>query len=94
MDFHKQARSEACSEPIESHKSDKTFLSRVVTGDETWVHHYEPESKKSSMEWHHPSKKVRNWLKMQPTDFYKAGIVSLVHRWKIGIEKRGDYIEK
>jgi len=22
---------------------------------------------------------VRNWLKMQPADFYKAGIVSLVH---------------
>ena len=38
-DFHKQARFEACSELIECHKSDKTFLSRIVTGDETWVHH-------------------------------------------------------
>ena len=28
---------------------------------------------------------VRNWLKMQPADFYKAGIVSLVHRWTVGI---------
>ena len=37
---------------------------------------------------------VRNWLKMQPADFYKAGIVSLVHRWTVGIEKCGDYIEK
>ena len=37
---------------------------------------------------------VKNWLKMQPADFYKAGIVSLVHRRTVGIEKRGDYIEK
>lgn len=27
-------------------------LSRIVTGDETWVHHYEPESKQDSMQWH------------------------------------------
>ena len=35
LDFHKQARFEACSELIECHRSDKTFLSRIVTGDET-----------------------------------------------------------
>jgi len=78
-----------------------------VTGDETCVHHYEPESKRSSF-WtterrskgqHFTSDQevkhaVRNWLKMQPADFYKAGIVSLVHRWTDGIEKHGDYIEK
>ena len=44
LDFHKQARFEACSELIECHKSGKTFLSRIVTGDETWVHHYVPQS--------------------------------------------------
>lgn len=27
------------------------FLNRIVTSDETWVHHYTPESKRSSMEW-------------------------------------------
>ncbi|CAH2257986.1 jg25254 [Pararge aegeria aegeria] len=27
-------------------------LTRIVTGDETWVHHYEPESKQDSMQWH------------------------------------------
>ena len=37
---------------------------------------------------------VRNWLKIQPVDFYKAGIVSFVHRWTFGIEKREDYIKK
>ncbi|XP_057658478.1 histone-lysine N-methyltransferase SETMAR-like [Diorhabda carinulata] len=27
------------------------FLSHIVTCDETWVHHYTPESKQASMEW-------------------------------------------
>ena len=32
-----------------------TFLARFVTMDETWVHHFDPESKRQSMEWKHPS---------------------------------------
>src|SRR5215510_5136163 len=30
------------------------FLSRVITGDETWIHHYDSESKSESMQWKHP----------------------------------------
>jgi hypothetical protein len=30
------------------------FLWRIVTGDETWVHHYDPENKTQSMK--HPHK--------------------------------------
>ena len=55
MDFHEQARFKACSELIECHKSDKTFVSLIVTGDETWIYHYEPESKRSSIKWRHPT---------------------------------------
>ncbi|KAF8789505.1 Histone-lysine N-methyltransferase SETMAR like protein [Argiope bruennichi] len=29
----------------------KTFLHRNVTMDETWIHHYTPDSKRSSAEW-------------------------------------------
>ena len=29
------------------------FLSRLVTLDETWLYHYDPESKQQSMEWWH-----------------------------------------
>jgi len=29
------------------------FLLRIVTGDESWFHHFEPETKRQSMEWHH-----------------------------------------
>jgi hypothetical protein len=30
-------------------------LNFTVTGDETWVHHYQPESKRTLMQWKHPS---------------------------------------
>jgi len=29
------------------------FLSRLVTVDETWLYHYDPETKQQSMEWRH-----------------------------------------
>jgi hypothetical protein len=29
------------------------FLQRIVTGDETSIHHYDPENKRQSMKHHH-----------------------------------------
>jgi len=29
------------------------FLKKIITGDETWVHHYDPSNKRQSMEYHH-----------------------------------------
>ncbi|KAF6038988.1 hypothetical protein EB796_002706 [Bugula neritina] len=40
-------------ELLSMHAEDETFLQRIITGDETWVHQYEPESKRRSMEWRH-----------------------------------------
>ena len=31
------------------------FLSRLVTTEETWLYHYDPETKQQSMEWRHSS---------------------------------------
>jgi hypothetical protein len=31
------------------------MLARIVTGDESWVHHYQPEIKRASMQWKHPA---------------------------------------
>jgi histone-lysine N-methyltransferase SETMAR len=31
------------------------FLSRIVAADETWCHHFDPATKRMSMEWRHPS---------------------------------------
>jgi uncharacterized damage-inducible protein DinB len=30
------------------------FLDSIVTTDKIWVHYFTPESKRSSMQWHHP----------------------------------------
>ena len=39
------------------------FIDRVVTQDETWVHHFDPELKMQSMQWKHsgspPPKKFK-----------------------------------
>ncbi|GFV62110.1 histone-lysine N-methyltransferase SETMAR [Trichonephila clavipes] len=41
------------------HKEGDQFLERIVTGDETWVSHITPESKRQSMEWRHTNSPVR-----------------------------------
>lgn len=43
------------------------FLSKIVTTDETWVYHYEPESKRRSMEWKHTASPVKKKFKSQRT---------------------------
>jgi hypothetical protein len=30
------------------------MLNRIVTGDESLVHHYQPETKRGSVQWKHP----------------------------------------
>ncbi|GFW13850.1 histone-lysine N-methyltransferase SETMAR [Trichonephila clavipes] len=37
------------------YQEDHSFMKRIVTGDETWCHHYEPETKRDSMQWKHAS---------------------------------------
>ena len=31
---------------------DRNFLKNVITGDETWIFEYDPETKRQSKEWH------------------------------------------
>jgi histone-lysine N-methyltransferase SETMAR len=58
---HKERRMQVCQGLLNQCEAEgDSFLDRIITGDETWSHHYEPESKRQSMEWRHvnsPSKK-------------------------------------
>jgi hypothetical protein len=45
----------------------REILQRIVTADETWVHHYEPESKAQSMAWKNPTSPVGEKFKSQLT---------------------------
>ena len=53
------------------------FLKRILTCDETWIHYFEPESKRQSMEWKHPSLPAKKKFKPQPS----AGKVMLTIFW-------------
>jgi hypothetical protein len=39
---------------IRSGNERDAFLGIIITGDETWISHCEPDSKQQSMEWKHP----------------------------------------
>jgi len=50
----KRQRSQSSEQLLEFFRSDPNdFLSRLVTADETWLYHYDPETKQQSMEWQH-----------------------------------------
>ena len=43
------------------------FLDRIITGDKTWVLHYEPENKRQNTEWKHPHSPCKKKFKTQPS---------------------------
>ena len=42
-------------------------LDRIITGDETWCHHYDLESKRQSMEWQQVNSPSKKNFKTQPS---------------------------
>jgi hypothetical protein len=71
------------------HQGEEEFLSRIVTGVETWVHHYEPISKRQSMEWKHPGSPTKKKFKTQSS----AGKVMLTVFWDSKWPILEDYLE-
>jgi histone-lysine N-methyltransferase SETMAR len=60
-------RLDICSRHLVRYREEgDNFLQRIVTGDETWVHHYQPETKRKSMQWKHPSSAATKF-KTQPS---------------------------
>jgi histone-lysine N-methyltransferase SETMAR len=60
----KLSRTEVSRELLDLYTRDPNdFIARMVTGDETWIHHWDPETKQESMQWKHidspPPKKFR-----------------------------------
>ncbi|KAJ4448812.1 hypothetical protein ANN_00203 [Periplaneta americana] len=55
-DQHKTQRmASALTFLMRYHTDGDAFLDQIVTGDETWVSHNTPETKRQSRQWHHPS---------------------------------------
>jgi len=65
----KRQRLDVCSRHLSRyHEESDNFLQQIVTGDETLIHSYEPESKRQSMQWKHPLSPVAKIFKMQPSE--------------------------
>ncbi|KAJ4432082.1 hypothetical protein ANN_20696 [Periplaneta americana] len=45
------------------HDDGDEFLDRIITGDETWISHFTPETKQQSMHWQHSGSPVRTKFK-------------------------------
>jgi len=48
----KDNRKDVCLHLLERIQSDRNFLKKVITGDETWISEYDPETKRQNKEWH------------------------------------------
>jgi len=71
-------RVECCQELLQACELNSAqFLSRIVTGDETWVHHYDPLSHQEARVW----KKSGEEIPTQSVRKRSAGKVMLVIFW-------------
>ena len=53
-DEQKQHRLQVAQEMINRSENDPDLLNRVITGDESWVYGYDPETKAQSSQWKCP----------------------------------------
>ena len=51
----KQRQIWASSEMLEAMNEDATLLERLITGDESWIYSYDPETKAQSWQWKSPT---------------------------------------
>ena len=50
----KELRKEISEDMLDLANHDPEFIKTIITGDETWVYGYDPETKFQSSQWKHP----------------------------------------
>ncbi|PNF42608.1 hypothetical protein B7P43_G01287 [Cryptotermes secundus] len=72
-----QLRLEVAQDMLECANRDPEFLKTVITGDESWVYGYDPETKVQASQWKHPTsprprraRQVRSNVKVILADFF------------------------
>ena len=53
-DAQKERRVQVCEDIIERLETEPNLLAKVITGDESWVFEYDPETKRQSCQWKSP----------------------------------------
>jgi len=89
---HKGQQKTITSELLQRYRNKgDDFLLHIVTGDESWLHHFEPETKRQSVEWHHlhsPTKKkattVPSAVKVMGTVFWGTEGFIWPNSWNLG----------
>jgi histone-lysine N-methyltransferase SETMAR len=81
----KEHRVTVCQDLCERAADNPSFMSRIITGDESWVYGYDPETKRQSSQWKSPSsprpKKARMSCSSMKTMFIVFfDIRGIVHR--------------
>jgi histone-lysine N-methyltransferase SETMAR len=81
----KEHRVAVCRELRDQARDDPNFISKVITGDESWVYGYDPETKQQSSQWKSPNsprpkkaRQVRNNVKSMLIFFFD--IKGIVHK--------------
>jgi len=54
IDEHKSTRLQLAQSLLSRYEQGVFFFYSIVTTDETWMHYFTPESKRSSVQWRHP----------------------------------------
>lgn len=87
----KERRVDACEELLRRFNVEgDSFLDRIVTGDETWVHYHQPETKRASKEWRHSSSPKPKKIRTQRS----AGKVMLTLFWDVNGVILEHYIDR
>ncbi|UYV82734.1 hypothetical protein LAZ67_22000693, partial [Cordylochernes scorpioides] len=47
----KEVRMDVCKNMVEMTRTDPEWMQKIITGDETWVYQYDPETKRQSSQW-------------------------------------------
>jgi len=95
----KRHRAEVSQELLSEFSKDKNkFIAHIVTQDETWVHHFDPETKAQSMAWKHPwspppkkFKTVPSSGKVMASVFWDAEGVIMIDYLKKGHTINGEH---
>lgn len=84
-DDQKERRMEVCQDILECIDTEPDLLQRVITGDESWIFEYDPETKRQSLQWKSPgsprpvkARQSRSQIKLMLIVFFDVrGIVHM-----------------
>ena len=95
----RQQRVQSSQELLEVYNANpEDFHTRLVTGDETWLHHWDPDTKKEFMQWKRPGSPPPKKFRTQPsaskviaTVFWDSKGIILIDYKPAGTSSTGEY---